>query len=161
MRRWTGLLLLSAAVAVSGIARADDAPAHKKGLLVPQRAGWMMGMYVGEEKGQPYPFITNVDPQSDAKKRGIRPGDELIRFDGQEVNSLPRMFEHAMGMHSGKQVEVWVRRGAQTLQFQVRVPKDVGAAPAEDATPKKVKADDDKTKVKKKPVVRPVPPVTY
>jgi C-terminal processing protease CtpA/Prc len=107
----------------------------------------MLGMYVGEEKGYPYPFVLQLDEQSDAKQKGIRTGDELIRFEEEEIRDLPSLFEKATKLRAGREVPLWVRRGSQTLQFRVRVPRNPGAPPATDkdkASEKKSEKPDEK-----------------
>jgi hypothetical protein len=163
---------LAAVVAVAAAApMAVQAQKKKPGgeaVLTAERAGWMMGMYVGEQKGKPYPFVLQVDRASDAYLKGVREGDELIKFNGLETQPLWRVFDEVNRQRSGREIVVWMRRGAETRRFYVRVPKDPGAPPSEvvdknakkgDETP--VEGEDpDKKKKKKKPpvVVKPIPP---
>lgn len=142
--------------------------AQKALLLKAERAGWMMGMYVGEKQQSPYPFVLQVDKASDAYIKGIREGDELIRFNGMETMPLWRVFDEVNRARSGREMTIWVRRGAETRRFFVRVPKDPGAPPGEKVQAKKksdgeesaAEGDEkDKKKKKKKPpvVVKPIP----
>jgi len=138
--------------------------------LQAQRAGWLMGMFLGEEKGSPNPFVLKVDPDSDAQLKGVRAGDELIRFDGQEANPLSRVFERGNDIRPGKEVQVWFRRGVQPIRVSLVVPKVAGAAPADkpekdDKAEKKEKdagteeqpADGKKKKKKSPVVIKPIP----
>lgn len=157
-----GLLLLGAPML-----RAEDAPRKKKGTLQAQRAGWMLGMFVGEEPGHPYPFVLEVDPKSEAKLKGVRSGDELIRFEDEEVRQLAPLYERVMKLPAGREVTLWMRRGSHTIQFRLRVPKNHGPAPQEAAAEKQPeKAADagesgskEKKKKKKRPpvVIKPIP----
>lgn len=179
MRKVMGWLVVGAAVAAAtGIPTRSFAKEKKSTLLLaPQRAGWMLGMYVGEEKTKPYPFVIQVDADSDAKSKGIRQGDELIRFDNEETtNGLNHIFDRVNKMRPGSDVGLWIRRGSQTLQFQVRVPKDPGAAGSDKPADKSTKeakgkdakdkgsddqasTDDKKTSKKKKApvIIKPIP----
>src|SRR4051812_26257450 len=67
MDRVTRWLVAGAALA----AVAAPMAAHAKGAsyLRAERAGWMMGMYVGEKKDQPFPFIIQVDKAGDAYRK--------------------------------------------------------------------------------------------
>jgi hypothetical protein len=164
--RW---LAVGLAVAwLGGGAGAEEKRA--KGTFQAERAGWMFGMFVGEEKGQPYPFVVQVDPNGEAKRRGIRKGDELLRFQEEPIQDLPRFFEQVNRLSPGRQVTFWIRRGVQTLRFELRVPKDLGAKPEDTAKAAKAKeeskgdeakdpADEAKKKPKKKPpiVIKPIP----
>jgi hypothetical protein len=170
MNRVTGFLLAGATLlALTG---ARPAHAKKATLLTAERAGWMMGMYVGEKKESPYPFIIQVDKDSDAYRKGLREGDELIRFNTFETNPLWRIFDEVNRIRPDREVIIWVRRGAETQRFFVRMPKDPGAPPGDKggdatATDKKktddqsADASDDKNKKKKKNkppvVVKPIP----
>jgi predicted metalloprotease with PDZ domain len=184
MNRVTGWLMVGAAalcVAVGVRAeempkpeeapkKTEEAPKKKKGTFQAQRAGWMLGMYIGEEKGFPYPFVLQVDPESDAKAKGIRQGDELIRFDDQETSPLSRVFDRVNRLRPGRHITLWMRRGSQTLQFEIRVPRDPGAGPGTGEREEKKKAEKkdeqsadgqdkkEKKKEKKPPVVvKPIP----
>ena len=149
-RALTGALTLALAGVVLAplAARAadDDSPNPKRkrstrGTFQAQRAGWMLGMYVGEQKGFPYPFVLQLDETSDAKAKGIRVGDELMRVNDEEVRSLPSIFEKALKMKPGRELKLWMRRGSQTLQFDVVVPKHPGSP---DAGKEKQAKDGDK-----------------
>ncbi len=131
-------------VTLGGSAMAQEAPKRPKGTLQAERAGWMLGMYVGEEKGLRYPFVTQLDPKGEAATRGLRAGDELMRVDDEEVNDLGRLHRKIIEMRVGDRVEIWVRRGSQTLRFELRVPKN-HAPLSEEAQ----KAEEEKAQAKK------------
>jgi C-terminal processing protease CtpA/Prc len=178
-----GSVLLAGSVAFAADDKdstpAEKAPKEKKpkkanGTLEAQRAGWLLGMYLGEGRGQPYPFVTQVDPDSDARKMGVKAGDEIIRWQEREIQSLQRIFDEVNGLKPGAHVTFWVRRGVQPIKFELRVPKEPGA-PGSEASEKKKKgeeakakdgeekkdgesADGEKKKKKKSPiVVKPIP----
>ncbi len=165
------LSALSALLAVTALtvgsattARADDKDGKKpKGTFQAQRAGWMLGMYVGEEKGQPFPFILQVAEGSDAKAKGVRPGDELMKFDNLEANtSLSRIFERANELRPNRTIQVWVRRGSQPMRIDLVVPKNVGASvevgKTDAAKGAETKEKDKKKRKKDRPVViKPIP----
>lgn len=170
--RW-GIGVVTALAAVSLAAprnaRAEDSKKKQRGTVQAQRAGWLFGMYLGEERGHPYPFVVQVDEGSEARLKGVRQGDEIIRFDGEEVNQLNRLFERGNSLRPGKEVAFWVRRGVEPIQIKIRVPKDPGAAPSTDRE-KLTRKDKDqsseasadgkkKEKEKKKPpvVIKPIP----
>lgn len=169
MNRVTQFVLAGAALLALNAA----APAHAKKAtyLQAERAGWMMGMYVGEKKDTPYPFVIQVDKDGDAYRKGIREGDELIRFNGLETMPLWRVFDEVNRSRPDREIIIWVRRGAETRRFFVRVPKDPGAPPGGREEVKKPKDDEKpaedgstdgkegkKGKKKKPPVViKPIP----
>jgi len=171
MMHRVSLFALAAVVAgtmVSAPVSAADKEKKDRLTLKAQRAGWMMGMYIGEQKSQPHPFVLKVDPDGDAAKKGIRAGDELIRFDGLETDPLWRVFERANEVRPGKEIQLWFRRGVQTIRVSLTVPKAPGQEPSEkvedDAKKKDKQADsensaEDKKKKKKKPpvVIKPIP----
>lgn len=167
MRSFTGWLLAGSMIGAIGASavRAEDPPKKQKGVYQAERAGWMLGMYMGEEKGHPYPFVVQLDERGDAKAKGIRAGDELIRFQDEEVRTLARVFEDSNKLRPGREATLWMRRGSQTLQFRIRVPKEPGATPAEAKEPEKKAGadaadskDGEKKKKKRRPVViKPIP----
>ena len=70
---------------------------------------------------------------------------------------------------AGREITIWMRRGAETRRFFVRVPKDPGAPPGDKVEKNAKKTDEgtpeegdakDKNKKKKKPpvVIKPIPP---
>ena len=166
MNRVTRVWVTGAAVLALGAPLAAYA-AKPAVYLKAERAGWMMGMYVGEKKQAPYPFVLQVDKGSDAYIKGLREGDEIIRFNGNETTPLWRLFDDVNRSRPGREMTIWVRRGAETHRFFVRVPKDPGAPPVEKVTKKKPaegeesaeNADGKEKKKKKKPpvVVKPIP----
>ncbi len=169
MNRLIPMLTLAAACTMAGPASAGEDPAKPgksaekpKGAYLANRAGWMMGMYIGEEKGRPYPFVLQVDPNSQAKDEGIRVGDELMKLDDVEGSPLSRVFNKINGMKANRRVTLWIRRGAQTMMFELTVPKNAGASPEETAAQAgtDTRAPEDKSKTKKKKdkpiVIKPI-----
>jgi S1-C subfamily serine protease len=159
--------LAAGLVALSAAAASAQEETRRRGTYQAERGGWMMGMFVGEEKAKPYPFVTEMEPKSEAKKKGIRVGDEIIRFQDQETRPLSRIFEQYNKLRPGKVVAVWVRRGGQQLRFDLSVPKDPGSSSDEEKVAKE-KAEKDgesaegegkkKKEKKKRPVViKPIP----
>lgn len=160
------LAAIVAGAAIAGPAQSAGKEKKDRLKLKAQRAGWMLGMYIGEQNSQPHPFVLKVDPDGDAAKKGIRPGDELIRFDGLETDPLWRVFERANALRPGKEVAAWFRRGVQTIRVNVLAPKAPGLEPTEksDEAGKEKRADSEnsgegKKKKKKKPpvVIKPIP----
>lgn len=174
MKRSTSWMM--AGIMAAGFLMVPTASSAKKRdrlTLQPQRAGWLLGMFLGEERAQPNPFVVKVDPDSDAHIKGVRPGDELIRFDGLEANPLNRVFDRGNELRPGREVQVWFRRGVQPIRVSLVAPKAPGAAPEEkpekdEKAEKSEKKDKDaengeqpaegKKKKKKSPVViKPIP----
>lgn len=172
MKRFTSWMIAGVMTAGVLMFPAPGSAKEKKDRLTlqAQRAGWLLGMFLGEERAQPNPFVLKVDPDSDAQIKGIRPGDELIRFDGLEASPLNRVFERGNELRPGKEVQLWFRRGVQPIRVSLVAPKAPGAAPAdkpekdEKAEKKDKEAGTDeqpaegKKKKKKSPVViKPIP----
>ncbi|MFN3651017.1 MAG: PDZ domain-containing protein [Armatimonadota bacterium] len=167
MNRWSrSLLLAAAAVFCVGAAHAEGEK-RQKGVYKAERAGWLLGMYVGEERSNPHPFVLKIEEKSEAALKGVRVGDELIRFDDREVRQLRPVFERINDIRPGKEVTLWMRRGSQTMQYTLRVPKPekAGEAATDEKKPEGEKSADEakkdekkEKKSKKKPVViKPIP----
>lgn len=143
----------------------ETKPERKKGVYYADRAGWLMGMFIGEDKANQYPIIFQVAPKSEAKEAGIRAGDEIMRFNDDSAVPLKKLFDRVNETKPGRQVKLWIRRGGQTLQFAISMPENPGATPEEEAAAVKTKKSDDdqakdekKKKKKKAPVViKPIP----
>ncbi|MBI3911443.1 MAG: PDZ domain-containing protein [Armatimonadetes bacterium] len=165
MRFWQkfGLALLaSALLAAPAVAQQEsEARAEEKGVHA-EVTGWFYGMYLGENQGAPFPFVLEVDPQGAARRAGVRRGDEILRFQDQEVRSLRELHREMSRLKPGDRVKLTIRRSAQTLMFEFTVPENPTAQPqaktarkerdhAKSATPKK--------KSRKPPIVlKPLPP---
>ena len=164
---WILAIACAAVVSAPVAVRAKDGNSNSTLLLRPDRHGWMLGMDVGEDGGKPYPYVMAVDASSEAKARGIKPGDELIRIDNQEPLGLKNLVERVGKMHAGSTVGIWVRRGTQTMQFELTVPKDPRAVGSDKPADKKDKkkhsgdqanADDKKDKKKDRTIIiKPIP----
>lgn len=143
----------------------EPKPERKKGVYQADRAGWLMGMFIGEDNANAYPIIFQVSPKSEAKEAGIRAGDEIMRFNEDSAVPLKRLFERVNDTRPGRLVKLWIRRGGQTLHFTIAMPENPGATPEEEAAAVKPKKGDDeqakdekKKKKKKAPVViKPIP----
>ena len=149
MKRLTILALAGAAALGVVAAHAADKPKKQKGTLEASRAGWLMGMYVGEDKNNFYPFVIQVDKDGDAFAKGVREGDEIIRFDGQETSPIQRLFRNADSIYPGHEVTMWVRRGVETYHFDFRMPKEAHLSP-EQRQAKEAEADKKSKKNDKK-----------
>ena len=138
---------------------------RKKGVYQANRAGWLMGMFIGEDPANAYPVVLQVSPKSEAKEQGIRGGDEIMRFNDEPAVPLKKLFDRVNDTKPGRLVKLWIRRGGQTLQFTISMPEHPGATPEEEAAAVKTKKSDDdqakdeKKKKKKKPpvVIKPIP----
>ena len=62
--RW--LIAGMACLTLAGIQPSQAKSKKERGVFHAERAGWMLGMYVGEQKGYPYPFVLQLDQESDA-----------------------------------------------------------------------------------------------
>lgn len=116
-------LLIAAALLAAALATGVQA----RGTFESERGGWMLGMFVGEARQHPYPFITKFQNGSDARAKGLRPGDELLKVDGQESRPFKPLFDRVNKYRPGKLVSVWVRRGSQTIKVEFRAPRTSGA----------------------------------
>jgi S1-C subfamily serine protease len=173
MKRTAAWLVAAVAILSPGAARADKKP---KGVMQAQRTQWVMGILAGQEKNGFYPFVLKVDPESEAQRRGIKAGDEIVRVDNDEVRSLSQFYDRIDRAGSGRTVTLWVRRGATPLRFSVSIPKNWKATPASEAEAEpqvagarksgdeppvaaEPKEEDKKKKKKKKPavVIKPLP----
>ncbi len=147
------IVALAGVTALGAVAHAaDDSSKGKKrekGTLQAERAGWLMGMYIGEEKNNFYPFVIQVDKKSEAYDKGVREGDEIIRFDGEETSPASRLFNRANNIYPGHLVVMWVRRGVDTYHFELAVPKDLRLSPEERAAKEEAKAKKSKKADKK------------
>ncbi|NIP84387.1 MAG: PDZ domain-containing protein, partial [Planctomycetales bacterium] len=63
--------------------------------------------------------IANVLPDSPAEKAGIRSGDVITRFDGQEIERFGQLADAVATHEPGDRVQVEVRRGERTLQLDL------------------------------------------
>ena len=77
--------------------------------------------YVGirGEDGITEAKIANVVPNSPADKVGIKPGDVIVTVNGQQVSEFKVFREYIQEKQPGDKVKVQVRRGEETLDFNV------------------------------------------
>lgn len=130
------------------------APVQARGELYAEKGAWVLGMFVGEGAGHPYPFVVRLQDKSDAKIRGVRPGDEIMRIDGDDSRPFKRHFERLSRFKPGRMVEIWVRRGSQTMKFDLRIPKGKPGESASKDEGKKAKPETPAPPVE----VKPIPP---
>ncbi len=75
-------------------------------------------------------LISGVLRNSPAERAGIRPGDVLIRVDGQPVSGAKDMLEKVAGLPPGQESGFRIRRSGQEIDLKVRIgkrPTPVGA----------------------------------
>lgn len=77
--------------------------------------------FIGNE-----PVIDEVSPESPAREAGMQPGDEIIRIDGEPIETWTDMSEK-VGASAGKKLEVLIRRGQETLTLSLVPRYDEGA----------------------------------
>jgi S1-C subfamily serine protease len=66
--------------------------------------------------------VSNILENSDAYRRGLRYGDEIVSFGGREINTV-NGFKNALGIYpKGWRVPLTYRRGDEVLDIWVRLP---------------------------------------
>jgi serine protease Do len=70
--------------------------------------------------------VLDVDDETAAAKAGVKEGDIITRFDGQEVNSATKLAELARAARDDKSkstIKISLLRGGKPLEVEVRVPR--------------------------------------
>ena len=64
-------------------------------------------------------FVQSVDPKSDAYEQGVRPGDIVVRADGQPIAGTDELLaiKNALGVGDTLALEIW--REGETLTFEI------------------------------------------
>jgi regulator of sigma E protease len=65
--------------------------------------------------------VGHVVADSPAADAGIQPGDEFIEFAGVRINDFDALKKQVQLHQPGKNVNVQVRRGEETIQFELRI----------------------------------------
>jgi serine protease Do len=63
--------------------------------------------------------VATVIPGSGADRGGIRVGDVLLKFAGKEIHKFTELPSLVQRRRPGEKVEVELRRGTETMKFQV------------------------------------------
>jgi predicted metalloprotease with PDZ domain len=70
--------------------------------------------------------LTEVDEEGPAAKAGLRPGDLVVKVDGQEVKFYAS-FRHSVAQaEPGKMLNIQVKRGDQVLSLEIKVEASPG-----------------------------------
>ena len=64
-------------------------------------------------------YITDVNPDSDAQKKGITPGDVLTAVDGEAVDSVEKLQQVLNTKKAGDMVEITIYRNGKTRRLNV------------------------------------------
>jgi putative serine protease PepD len=67
------------------------------------------------------PIVVGVDPKGPAKRAAIRPGDQLVKIDGQPTPNAAAVSALLAGSHPGQQVKLTLRHGGRTRSVEVRL----------------------------------------
>lgn len=70
--------------------------------------------------------VTAVQPGTPAEDAGLRPGDVIVRFDGQPVTGIERLVVGLRSRSPGDTVELSVRRGARDLVLRITLGERAG-----------------------------------
>ena len=71
------------------------------------------------ERDSDEPRIASVLPASPAERAGLKPGDLVIRFGGEEVKKFPTLKQLVSRRRPGDEVIIEVMRGGETLDFSI------------------------------------------
>jgi hypothetical protein len=64
-------------------------------------------------------MIAGVMPNGAAERSGVLPGDTVVRFDGETINSFPDLVGRLMERLPGEEVEMQVARGGELVDLRV------------------------------------------
>jgi serine protease Do len=100
------------------------------------RRGWL-GVHVQAVTGEIAPslglkapegaLVANLAEDGPAAAAGLKPSDVIVKFDGQQIDTLRALPRVVAGTPVGKEVDIEVVRGGETLHLKAtvgRVPKD-------------------------------------
>lgn len=65
--------------------------------------------------------VMDVQPGSPAAQAGVRPGDVIVRFAGEPINTVANLLGALRGTRPGQQVSLTVRRDGQPVELTVTV----------------------------------------
>lgn len=83
-------------------------------------------------------YVADFSEGSGAQEAGIRVGDVVVAVGGEPVRSMDDLILQVRRKKVGETVEVTVRRGARTMEFEVKVgdkPADLATPESDDGTP--------------------------
>jgi serine protease Do len=72
--------------------------------------------------------VLSVDPESHAAKSGIKEGDIIYQFDGEEVNSATELAEVARDAREKNSIKVRISRDGKSQDMEIKVPKKLKTA---------------------------------
>ncbi len=130
--RWLGLI----AGVVAGGDRLSNEVGWKEGIIVPARAavrvldeghrrgGGFLGVRARRLREGPEStgvVVAGIFPGSPAERYGIRKGDVLLRFDGQQIESTDHLTQLVLSKPPGAPVRIDLRRGARLLSIELKL----------------------------------------
>jgi hypothetical protein len=65
-------------------------------------------------------IVSNVDPNGNAARAGVRPGDQILEIGGMEATTVEEFEEIAKIMSAGDQLELRFKRGSETDKILVQ-----------------------------------------
>jgi serine protease Do len=72
--------------------------------------------------------VLSVDPESHAAKSGIKEGDIIYQFDGEEVNSATELAEAAREAREKNLIKVRISRDGKSQDMEIKIPKKLKTA---------------------------------
>jgi serine protease Do len=63
--------------------------------------------------------IAQVEPNQPADRAGIKVGDVIVRFDGQEVKTFSDLVGMVAEREPGEKVKIVVRRGEELIELEL------------------------------------------
>jgi hypothetical protein len=79
----------------------------------------LLGVSFAQDHEGPGVAIAAVSPRTAAAAAGLRPGDVILRFDDEEVESAEALAEYLVLLEPGHTVKVVLRRGGETVTVEV------------------------------------------